>query len=262
MKRSLGFAAGMLGIAMLFGCSARATIIDSTPDTEKIQIVGQIETPAPTEEAQQDAVAENAAVEIVVTDAPEPTEAPTPEPTPVPTEKPSEEPTPEPTEEPTPEPAPVFTEEPAPESEPESVISESRSATAEKDVSKAEKLCEIAKSLLDTPYQRGGTKPESGFDPGGFVYHCLNKAGVKVSHKSSKGYSEYDAWERVDSIDELLPGDLCFFMTPGNESVNCVCIYLGGGKIIYPSSGEGRVITAKITGSYWTEAFVFARRVF
>ena len=144
MKRSLGFAAGMLGIAMLFGCSARATIIDSTPDTEKIQIVGQIETPAPTEEAQQDAVAENAAVEIVVTDAPEPTEAPTPEPTPVPTEKPTEEPTPEPTEEPTPEPAPVFTEEPAPESEPESVISESRSATAEKDVSKAEKLCEIA----------------------------------------------------------------------------------------------------------------------
>lgn len=250
MKRSLGFAAGMLGIAMLFGCSARATIIDSTPDTEKIQIVGQIETPAPTEEAQQDAVAENAAVEIVVTDAPEPTEGPTP----VPTEKP--------TEEPTPEPAPVFTEEPAPESEPESVIFESRSATAEKDVSKAEKLCEIAKSLLDTPYQRGGTKPESGFDPGGFVYHCLNKAGVKVSHKSSKGYSEYDAWERVNSIDELLPGDLCFFMTPGNESVNCVCIYLGGGKIIYPSSGEGRVITAKITGSYWTEAFVFARRVF
>lgn len=238
MKRSLRFAAGMLGIAMLFGCSARATIIDSTPDTEKIQIVGQIETPAPTEEAQQDAVAENAAVEIVVTDAPEPTE------------------------ELTPEPAPVFTEEPAPESEPESVIFESRSATAEKDVSKAEKLCEIAKSLLDTPYQRGGTKPESGFDPGGFVYHCLNKAGVKVSHKSSKGYSEYDAWERVDSIDELLPGDLCFFMTPGNESVNCVCIYLGGGKIIYPSSGEGRVITAKITGSYWTEAFVFARRVF
>ena len=224
MKRSLGFAAGMLGIAMLLGCSARATIIDSTPDTEKIQIVGQIETPAPTKEAQQDAAAVNAAVEIVVTDAPEPTEEPAPEPT--------EEPTPEPT------------------------------ATPESDRSKADAFCETVKAYLDTPYHRGGTKPESGFDPGGFVYYCLNETGVRVNRKTSKGYSEYDAWQRVDSIDDLLPGDLCFFMTPGNESVNCVCIYLGGGTIIYPSSGEGKVITASITSKYWTEAFVFARRVF
>ncbi len=250
MKRSLGFAAGMLGIAMLLGCSARATIIDSTPDTEKIQIVGQIETPAPTEEAQQDAVAENTAVEIVVTDAPEPTEAPAPEPTPVPTEEPTQEPTatPEPTE----EPAPESTEEPTPEP----------TATPEPDRSKADAFCETAKAYLDTPYHRGGTKPESVFDPGGFVYYCLNETGVRVNRKTSKGYSEYDAWQRVDSIDDLLPGDLCFFMTPGNESVNCVCIYLGGGTIIYPSSGEGRVITASITSKYWTEAFVFARRVF
>ena len=83
-----------------------------------------------------------------------------------------------------------------------------------------------------------------------------------MRHKTSKGYSEYDAWQRVDSMDDLEPGDLCFFMTPGNESVNCVTIYLGNGLMIYPSSGEGKVITNKITGKYWTEAFVFARRVF
>ena len=51
-------------------------------------------------------------------------------------------------------------------------------------------------------------------------------------------------------------------MTPGYESVNCVTIYLGGGEMIYPSSGTGKVITNDIDSSYWKEAFVFARRVF
>ena len=162
------------------------------------------------------------------------------EPTAIPTPEPTEEPTAEPTEEPTPEPT----------------------ATPEPDRTEAEKLCDLAASLIDVEYKRGGTKLETGFDPGGFVYYCLNKVGVKVKHKTSKGYSEYDAWQRVDSIDDLEPGDLCFFMTPGNDSVNCVAIYLGKDQIIYPSSGEGKVITNKITSSYWTEAFVFARRVF
>ena len=83
-----------------------------------------------------------------------------------------------------------------------------------------------------------------------------------MRHKTSKGYSEYEEWPRVASMDVLEPGDLCFFMTPGNDSVNCVCIYLGDGKMIYPSSSEGKIITAKITDKYWKEAFVFARRVF
>jgi hypothetical protein len=41
-----------------------------------------------------------------------------------------------------------------------------------------------------------------------------------------------------------------------------VCIYLGGGRMVYPSSSEGKVITTKITDKYWKESFVFARRVF
>jgi cell wall-associated NlpC family hydrolase len=115
---------------------------------------------------------------------------------------------------------------------------------------------------LDRAYHSGGKSPESGFDPGGFVYYCLNEVGVEVRRKTSKGYSENDGWQRVDDIEDLEPGDLCFFMTPGYESVNCVTIYLGGGEMIYPSSGTGKVITNDIDSSYWKEAFVFARRVF
>ena len=112
------------------------------------------------------------------------------------------------------------------------------------------------------PYRRGGTSEEDGFDPGGFVYYCLNAVGVKVRHKTSKGYSEMTDWQQVESMDDLEVGDLCFFTTPGNDAVNCVCIYLGENRMIYPSSGEGKVITAKINTNYWEEAFTFARRVF
>ena len=248
MKRSLKIIAGFLGLVLTFGCGAQAKVIDSRTDTEKIQIVGQIETAAPTAEAQsgQSGEAPESTEEtpkpIVVSDpvTPEPTEVPTEEPTEPPTQEPSEEPTEEPTEAPTPEPT----------------------ATPEPNRTEAEQFCEVAKSLLDTEYRPSGTKPETGFDPGGFVYYCLNQVGVKVKHKSSKGYSEYEKWQRVDSMDDLEPGDLCFFMTPGHESVNCVCIYLGDGQIIYPSSGKGMVIINDINTQYWEEAFVFARRVF
>ncbi|MBR0508194.1 MAG: C40 family peptidase [Clostridia bacterium] len=229
MKRyTMIFAAG-LALLFTLGCSSRPAVIHSEPEPEKIQIVGEIETPSPAPEA--DALPP-------VTEAPTvaPTAVPTPEPTEVPTPEPTEEPTEAPTEAPTPTPAPNRT--------------------------KAEQFCDLAKSLLDLPYQPGGKTPDAGFDPGGFTYYCLNEVGVKVRHKTSKGYSEYDEWMLVTSMDDLEPGDLCFFMTPGKDSVNCVCIYLGDGKMIYPSSGEGKVITAKITDKYWKESFVFARRVF
>jgi cell wall-associated NlpC family hydrolase len=210
--------------ALLLACAPQQ-IRDARTENDRIQIVGQIEQPTP---------------------APTETEAPTAAPTPEPTAAPTPEPTDAPTAEPTPEP----TETPEP------------TATPEPDRTKAEAFCDAATALLDVPYQRGGTSAETGFDPGGFGYYCLNAAGVKVRHKTSKGYSEMTEWMRVDSTDDLEKGDLCFFRTPGNDAVNCVTIYLGDGRMIYPSSGEGKVITAKITTNYWKEAFVFARRVF
>ena len=255
MKRVIRIAAALLSVLTVLGCSVQAQIIDSDRDREKIQIIGEIETPSPTEENEQ-----SGAVQTV---APEPTEVPTPEPTEIPTPEPTEVPTPEPTAVPTPEPTAVPTPEATGVPVPQSTASQETERTkAEANRTQAEKFCDTARSLLDVPYHLGGLKPEDGFDPRGFVYYCLKSVGVDAPRKTSKGYSEYESWQRVDSIDELQPGDLCFFMTPGNESVNIVCIYLGGGQIIYPSSGKGMVVTAKITSNYWTEAFVLARRVF
>ena len=233
-------AIALLCALLILGCSAQP-VINSEPDHEKITIVGQIDG------------ATDAAQAYLVTPTPQPlytdpvseppTEAPTE--TPKPTEAPTE--MPKPTEAPTETPEPTDTPEPT--------------ETPEPDRTKAEELCDVALSLLDTPYARGGTT-EAGFDPGGFVYYCLNAVGVKIKHKTSKGYSEVEDWQRIDAMEDLEPGDLCFFRTGDNESVNCVCIYLGDGKMIYPSSSKGKVIRTKITSSYWTDSFVFARRVF
>ncbi len=235
MKRVLCAAAVLLGLFLAFGCSARAKIAEIEPDTDRIQIIGQLDTPVPEPVSDEVSVSSETA-DTQSKAVPATVEAPTAEPTLTPTE----EPTPEPTEAPTPEPT----------------------ATPEPNRTKAEQLCETARSLLDLSYHSGGKSPESGFDPGGFVYYCLNEVGVDVRRKTSKGYSENEGWQRVDAIEDLEPGDLCFFMTPGYESVNCVTIYLGDGEMIYPSSGKGKVITNDIDSNYWKDAFVFARRVF
>ena len=235
MKRVLCAAAVLLSLFLAFGCSVRAKIAEIEPDTDRIQIIGQLDTPVPEPVSDEVSVSSETA-DTQSKAVPATVEAPTAEPTLTPTE----EPTPEPTEAPTPEPT----------------------ATPEPNRTKAEQLCETARSLLDLSYHSGGKSPESGFDPGGFVYYCLNEVGVDVRRKTSKGYSENEGWQRVDAIEDLEPGDLCFFMTPGYESVNCVTIYLGDGEMIYPSSGKGKVITNDIDSNYWKDAFVFARRVF
>ena len=235
MKRVLCAAAVLLGLFLAFGCSARAKIAEIEPDTDRIQIIGQLETPV-LEPVSDEVSVSSETADTQSKAVPATVEAPTEEPTLTPTE----EPTPEPTVAPTPEPT----------------------ATPEPNRTKAEQLCETARSLLDLSYHSGGKSPESGFDPGGFVYYCLNEVGVDVRRKTSKGYSENEGWQRVDAIEDLEPGDLCFFMTPGYESVNCVTIYLGDGEMIYPSSGKGKVITNDIDSNYWKDAFVFARRVF
>ena len=62
-------------------------------------------------------------------------------------------------------------------------------------------------------------------------------------------------------MSELQPGDLVFFRTGDNENINCVCIYMGANRMIYPSTSKQCVIVTEIN-SYWTNAFQWARRVF
>lgn len=244
MNKTVKAIAAGLCVLLLCGCAV-SPVINSEPEQEKIQIIGQIDGKTDAAEAHLVTPTPGADQENVSGAGASSPSKPASLETSVPTETPVE--TSVPTETPAETPAPTETPEPT--------------GTPTPNRTKAEQLCDTARALLDVPYLKGG-KTAEGFDPGGFTYYCLNAVGVKVRHKTSKGYSEMEDWQKVASMDDLVPGDLCFFMTSGKDAVNCVCVYLGDGKMIYPSSSQGKVIITSISSDYWTEAFVFARRVF
>lgn len=239
MKR-MGLCSLLITMLLALGCAAESDpvrLIDPAAlqaDAPAVTQTPAAQTPVP--------VSETVTVTLAPTDVPK-----TPIPTPTPAETPTETPSPAPTETPTVTPEP--TEAPTP------------AVTSEQDMAQVETFLSVARSMEGRPYKLGG-KTEDGFDPGGFVYYCLNQAGYTIAHRSSKGYSELTDWPKVSKIGDLEPGDILFFMTGSNENVNCACIYLGDGQMIYPSSGKGEVIITKVRSSYWEDAFVFARRVF
>lgn len=216
---------------LLTGCNAAPTNIvnDVSPD-EPIRIVAVAESQVPA--------------------------TPTPQVTAVPTPMPTKEPTAAPTATPEPTATPTATPEPAETPAPTAIPT----ATPD-DVSEGEMLIMIAQQYVNYPYTRGGKSPDAGFDPSGFVYWCLKEMGQNVKRRTSAGYAEEEGWTKITRFSDLLPGDLLFFKTGDNENINCVCIYLGDNRMIYPSTSKEVVIVAEIN-SYWTKAFQWARRVF
>ena len=215
---------------VLTGCGVEPTnIVNDINKDEPIRIVAVVESQVPL--------------------------TPTPQITAVPTEMPTRVPTPAPTDTPEPTAAPTATPEPAETPAPTAI------PTATPDVSAGEQFIMVAQQYINYPYARGGKSPETGFDPSGFVYWCLQQMGQSVKRRTSAGYAEEDRWEKITRFSDLEMGDLLFFKTGDNENINCVCIYLGSNMMIYPSTSKGVVIVTEIN-SYWTKAFQWARRVF
>jgi len=230
MKRAL--CALLFCALLLTGCGVEPShIVNDVQAAEPIRIVATVESVVPA----------TATPEVT----PVPTEMPTRAPTPAPTATPAPTDTPAPTE------VPEVHETPAPTAVP----------TATPDVSRGEQLVMIAEQYINYPYTRGGKSPDTGFDPSGFVYWCLKEMGVSVKRRNSAGYAEEEAWQKITRLSDLVPGDLLFFKTGDNENINCVCIYLGDSRMIYPSTSKQVVIVSEIN-SYWTNAFQWARRPF
>lgn len=119
---------------------------------------------------------------------------------------------------------------------------------------------EVAEQQLGDPYVFGNVGPNS-FDCSGLVYYCLKQSGSSRARYSAAGYARVDDWEKITSMDDLLPGDLLFFST-GGKSVGHTGIYIGNGEMIDASTSNGRVVKRSCFTSYWTNNFVSARRPF
>ena len=120
-------------------------------------------------------------------------------------------------------------------------------------------LINIAASKLNCPYVRGASGPDQ-FDCSGFVYWCLNQAGVKVSYMSSYKWRTTNLFPRINSFSDIKAGDIMVFKM--DEYKGHVAIAIGNGLMIDASSTTGRVVCRSCNTSYWKRVFFCAYRIF
>lgn len=107
-------------------------------------------------------------------------------------------------------------------------------------------VLDAAYSAIGTPYQWGGSSPETGFDCSGFTMWSWAHAGVSLAHSSAAQFSALPHVARED----LQPGDLLFFYEP----ISHVAIYVGGGRMIHSSHPGTTVAVVSVYWQYFTGA--------
>ena len=125
-----------------------------------------------------------------------------------------------------------------------------------------EKFIQIAESKLGCKYVRGAKGPNQ-FDCSGFVYWCLNQAGVRQGYMTSIIWRSCSKYKRINSMSALKRGDVLVYKGD-TMATGHVGIYLGDGKMIDASSGQGKVrITSSsiLTSKYWQSHFLMAYRI-
>lgn len=130
-------------------------------------------------------------------------------------------------------------------------------STSTTTASKIDKALDTAESALGVRYIYGGASM-NGFDCSGLTQYAYAAAGITLPHSSSMQSQMGVAVSRAN----LQPGDLVFFDTTGaHSSVNHVGIYLGNGQFINAQSGLGKVAVASLSVSYWSNNYLFAKRI-
>jgi len=106
----------------------------------------------------------------------------------------------------------------------------------------AQRVIDIAKEWIGTPYVYGGNDPEKGIDCSGLVQQAFRRVGIELPRVT---YDQVKQGTEVASIEEARPGDLIFKVGDRGQRVNGhVGIYLGDGKWIEaPYTGEKVRIT-------------------
>lgn len=114
-------------------------------------------------------------------------------------------------------------------------------------------LLSIARSKLGRPYVWGAKGPNS-FDCSGFIYWCLNQAGVRQSYLTSSGWRSVGKYTKITSFGNLKAGDI--IVVSGH-----VGIVAGGGKVIDASSSNGKVVERSLS-NWWRNNFICGWRIF
>lgn len=102
---------------------------------------------------------------------------------------------------------------------------------------KRERVGQLARQLLGTPYVWGGTDPDKGLDCSGFVQWVFKQIGVNLPRISAQQARS----GKVTDVNKLQVGDLVGWNnSKRNSGADHIAIYLGNGQIIEaPRPGLG-----------------------
>ena len=120
----------------------------------------------------------------------------------------------------------------------------------------AAQIVAYAEEFLGVPYVYGANGP--------YAYDCSSFTQTVYAHFGyTLNRTSYDQAlnGRAVSWDELQPGDLIFFRTMAGAYISHVGMYVGDGVIIHASSGSRMIRYANLYSSYFTNAYVCARRI-
>lgn len=118
------------------------------------------------------------------------------------------------------------------------------------------RVLQVAKQYLGTPYSYGGSSP-SGFDCSGFTSFVYRQLGYNINRVAN---DQLNNGVPVNKS-ELRPGDLVMFKRAGNSTVHHVGIYAGDGMMIHaPQTGDVVKYTSITTG-YYNDVYYAARRI-
>ncbi len=125
--------------------------------------------------------------------------------------------------------------------------------------SKAETVIEHALAQLGKPYVYGTSGP-SKYDCSGLTKYCYLKVGVSLRRSAQAvGYND---GQKIESIDDLVRGDIvCFNTISDNDLSDHVGIYLGNKKFIHASSAAAKVVISSLSSGYYLRVFSWGRRV-
>jgi cell wall-associated NlpC family hydrolase len=122
---------------------------------------------------------------------------------------------------------------------------------------RAEAAVREAQKYLDTPYQWGGSTPQTGFDCSGLMQWAYAKAGIHIPRTSEMQILAGNATPVARK--DLQPGDLVFFRDSSGD-VHHVGMSLGGDRFLHAPHTGDVVKISSLKESYYAEQYTGARR--
>lgn len=117
-------------------------------------------------------------------------------------------------------------------------------------------LLQKARTALGTPYVRGGTSRNGGFDCSGFVQWSYNHVGIQLPRTARE---QSQVGKAIRRVDDMQAGDIVAFRHPRRGYHTG--IYVGDGKFIHSPRKRNVVRINSLDDPYFNQTFLGARRL-